>query len=236
MRWGSRDWRDSVISRRQLVVVGVACTLSLQAGFAQAGSFEDFFSAVKRDDLSTLKRLEAMGFDLNTTNEKGQHALHLALRDEAPKIAAYLVTRPAVNIDRRNLQDETPLMLALLKGQFGLAKALQVRGADVNKPGWTPLHYAATHAGQDAVKQVEWLLELHAYIDAESPNRTTPLMMAAQYGDEAVVDLLLDAGADGGLKNDLGLTAHDFATRASRIKLAEKIAVRFRSQIPKSGW
>ena len=57
-------------------------------------------------------------------------------------------------------------------------------GADVNKPGWTPLHYAATH-GHLAI--MDLLLEEHAYIDAESPNGTTPLMMAAHYGTPAAV-------------------------------------------------
>jgi ankyrin repeat protein len=43
---------------------------------------------------------------------------------------------------------------------------------------------------------MELLLEENAYIDAESPNKTTPLMMAAQYGSPAAVKLLLAEGAD----------------------------------------
>ena len=58
---------------------------------------------------------------------------------------------------------------------------------------------------------IRLLLEHHAYIDAESPNRTTPLMMAAYYGNPAVTKLLLEEGADLTLKNDKQLTAYDFA-------------------------
>jgi ankyrin repeat protein len=94
-------------------------------------------------------------------------------------------------------------------------------GADVNKPGWTPLHYAATHAGPDALAQVAFLLENHAYIDAESPNGTTPLMMAAQYGEPEVLRLLLKEGADARLTNQQKLTAIDFALRGSRPTSAE---------------
>jgi len=38
------------------------------------------------------------------------------------------------------------------------------------------------------------LLDEHAYIDAASPNGTTPLMMAAHYGTPSAVKLLLEAG------------------------------------------
>ena len=55
-----------------------------------------------------------------------------------------------------------------------------------------------------------------AYIDAESPNGTTPLMMAARYGSEKAVQLLINEGADLTLKNQLGLTALDFAIEGRR--------------------
>ena len=41
-------------------------------------------------------------------------------------------------------------------------------------------------------------------------------MMAAHYGTPAAVKLLLEAGADPTLKNQLGLTAIDFADRGDR--------------------
>jgi hypothetical protein len=60
------------------------------------------------------------------------------------------------------------------------------------------------------------LLEHHAFVDAESPNGTTPLMMAAQYGTGDAVRLLLEAGAQALQANKQGLSALDFAQRASR--------------------
>ena len=124
-------------------------------------------------------------------------------------------------------------MLAALKGHTELAKKLVARGADVNKTGWTPLHYAATYGHLDIMKL---LIEQHAYIDAESPNKTTPLMMAAHYGTPAAVKLLLEEGADPSLKNQLGLTAIDFAHRANRKDAAELIASHVRSKQPKGKW
>ena len=70
----------------------------------------------------------------------------------------------------------------------------------MHQDGWSPLHYAA--AGPEP-KIVAMLLDRGAPIDARSPNQTTPLMMAAGYGAEANVDLLLARGADKRLRNDV---------------------------------
>ena len=80
------------------------------------------------------------------------------------------------------------------------------------------------------------LLDNHAYIDASSPNGSTPLMMAALYGTPSAVKLLLEAGADPLLKNDLGMTAIDFAYRDNRAESAEIIAAFVRAKQPKGKW
>ena len=136
-------------------------------------------------------------------------------------------------VESRNAADESPLMLASLKGLLPVVVKLIERGADVNKPGWAPLHYAATKGHLDVMNV---LLENHAYIDAASPNGTTPLMMAAMYGTPSAVKLLLEAGADPALKNIQGLTAIDFAQRDKRLDSAEIIAAFVRSQQPKGKW
>ena len=115
-------------------------------------------------------------------------------------------------------------MLVSLKGDLKLAELLIGRQADINQPGWAPLHYAATGANPTIVKL---LLDESAYIDAESPNGTTPLMMAARYGNEKAVQLLITEGADLNLKNQLGLTALDFAVQGRRpeaIKLLQSVS------------
>ena len=127
-------------------------------------------------------------------------------------------------------------MLAAMKGRLALAQALIARGAEVNRPGWAPLHYAATHPGPVAPDLTRLLLEHHAYIDAESPNGTTPLMMAAQYGSGAAVRQLLDAGADASLKNQLGLTAQDFALSSGRQDVFDMLAAHLRRTRPAATW
>jgi ankyrin repeat protein len=124
-------------------------------------------------------------------------------------------------------------MLAALKGHLDLAEMLVKKGADINKTGWAPLHYAASGGHLPIIRL---LLENSAYIDAESPNGTTPLMMAAMYGTPAAVNLLLEEGADATLKNEQGLTALQFAQRASRPDSTEAIAAFLRSKLPAGQW
>ena len=175
---------------------------------AFAGSYEDFFLAAETNDAPTLERLLKRGFDANTPGPKGQSALLTAIRQNASQAALVLAKWPETKVDIRTADDETALMLAAFHNLLPVAKVLVQREADVNKPGWTPLHYAATKAN---VPMMRLLLENHAFIDAPSPNGTTPLMMAAHYGSALATKMLLEEGADPRLKNHLGLSALDFA-------------------------
>ena len=58
---------------------------------------------------------------------------------------------------------------------------------------------------------------------AGAPNGTTPLMMAAQYGSEESVALLLKRGADAKRRSQLDLSAIDFARKAGREVLAKQL-------------
>ena len=161
--------------------------------------------------------------------------LTIALQNDANKAVAALLASRRLNVEARNAKDESPLMMAAIKGNVEAVKALIARDADVNKTGWTPLHYAASAGSPQHAVIISLLLENHAYIDAASPNGTTPLMMAAHYGSTEALQLLLDEGADPTLKNQLGLTAADFALRVSRTESAERIAAAIRKRQPNRG-
>lgn len=203
---------------------------------AGAGSYEAFFRALERDDVRTVQRLQALGFDLNTPSPDLEPPLYLAIAKESYAVAGYLAAQPSVDVEARSPADESPLMMAALKGQLRLVQALIDRKAHVNKLGWTPLHYAATHSERVALEITRLMLEHHAYIDAASPNGSTPLMMAARYGRAEVVQLLLEEGADPLLRNQKGLSAIDFAHSVGREEVAEAIAAFVRKQQPRGSW
>ena len=201
---------------------------------ANADSFNDFFRAVRADNASGVQNLLNRGFDPNTRDEHGQTGLLIALKEPSPKVIKVLLDFPKTDVEARNSKDESPLMLAAIKGQQDIVTKLIERDADINKPGWTPLHYAAS-GGHVAIMKL--LLENYAFIDAQSPNGTTPLMMAAMYGSIDAVKLLLAEGADTAMKNQLGMTAVDFAKRANRGEAADLIAAAATAPkaVPKDG-
>ena len=188
---------------------------------AKAGSYEDFFVAVANDDAPSVQALLARGFDPNTVGPRGQVPLYAALQAGSLKVADALWQHPALQLDAANATGETPLMMAALRGQLAWCQRLIGRGVPVDRKGWAPLHYAAS--GPEP-RVVAWLLERGAALEGRSPNGSTALMMAAGYGSEASVELLLTRGADPKLRNDLGLTAADFAHRAGRETLAKRLA------------
>ena len=166
---------------------------------------------------------------------KGQPGLLLAVREPAPNALRVLLNAKNIQVEARNSQDESPLMMAAIRGQLDIARQLIDKDADVNKPGWAPLHYAVSSSQGDALGVAKLLLDNSAYVDAASPNGTTPLMMAAMYGSPEAVKLLLEESADPTLKNQLGLTAIDFARRANRNDMADLIAAAIRARQPNKG-
>ena len=198
----------------------VYLVLAFQLSLAVAGSFEDFFIYIRNDNATALADLLKRGFDVNTRDERGQSGLVLALQEQSPKAIRLLLAQPGIDIEAVNKAGESALMMAALKGDQASVALLLDRGALVDRPGWTPLHYAATGPEPALVRL---FIDRGARVDAASPNGSMPLMMAAQYGAEDSVDLLLQHGADRERTNDKGLRAIDFAKLAGRDYLLKRL-------------
>jgi ankyrin repeat protein len=187
---------------------------------SHAGSYEDYFRAIENDDGRTVAALLTKGFDPNTRDERGQVGLFLAFRGGALKVAEVLASHPQLQVDAANTMGETPLMMAALRGHVQWCRRMLDLGAKLELPGWTPLHYAAT--GPD-YRVVELLLNRGAAVDSLSPERSTPLMMAALYGSEASAGLLLSRGANPSIRDARGRRAADLARGVGRDTLAERL-------------
>jgi ankyrin repeat protein len=207
--------RRTMLHRLSLLLVAMTAPPIAFAAGPNGAQVRDFFRAVQLDDAATVRTMLSAGFDPNMLNPIGaEPALVLAVREGATRVLETLLAFPATRIDTPAANGNTALMMATFKGNRAAAEALLARGAAVNRPGWTPLHYAAA-AGDNGI--VGLLLERGAAIDAVSPpasGRYTPLMMAAREGHADTAAYLVRHGANPALKNGEGLTAAELAARA----------------------
>lgn len=205
------------LSRRRALALLLAAPAGLPA---RAGSYEDFFVAVTNDDVRTVAELLRRGFDPNARNPRGQVGLYIALRDDSPRVADLLLAHPQTDVDAANFDDETPVMMAALRGDYDRVLQLLQRDVQINRDGWTPLHYGAASLN---AKVVGLLLDEGAEIEARAPDGSTALMMAALRGSEGVVDLLLARGASKEPRDARGQRAVDRARAVGRDYLVPRL-------------
>ena len=219
--------RRTVLQSFVLVAAMAAGVMPAQAA-SDNGKTADFFRAVQMDDARTVKSLLGT-VDPNVQNPLGgEPALVIAVRENALKVLDALLAYPGTQVDAAALNGNTALMMAAYKHNRPAAEALLAKGAAVNRPGWTPLHYAAASGDVDIAKL---LLAKGARVDAVSPpasGKFTPLMMAAREGHDDAALLLLAQGADPTLKNGEGLTAAQIAEKADHASIAKAINERAR--------
>jgi len=173
------------------------------------GQIADLVKAVKFDDAKGVKSFLAQGFSPNLTDENGNPLLLLAVKDRSYGVIEVLLASKGMDVDLSNKLGETPLMIASINGDMPLVQTLvSKKKALLDHIGWTPLHYACSK-GQLEVAQ--YLISNGALVDSLNLGGTTPLMMAVQSGNELLVKLLLDKGANLQLRNGLGLSAIDIA-------------------------
>lgn len=184
-----------------------------------------FLKDVKFNDVKSVKKALADGMSPNAMDQKGNSALTIAITEKSLDVAKLLIDSASIDLERPNLAGETPIMMAAFHGSFDLVQYLiEKRQVEINKPGWSALHYAATNGH---LKIVTYLLDKNAYVDPESPNGTTALMMAARGGHIEVVKLLLDRGADLSKRNAVGMTAIDFAEQHNQSEIATGLKSRW---------
>jgi ankyrin repeat protein len=187
---------------------------------AHAAPIDDLVIAAELNDGRGVLSLLLKGVDPNQPDSRGRKALFVAAKEESLRAIESLLASPLTQVDEANAQGETPLMIAAIRGSLPAVQALVKRGAAVNRPGWTPLHYACSGPDNGVAA---FLIAQGADLNARSENGTTPLMMAARYGNGELVPLLLKAGAEPRAANEQELTAADFAVRGGRDAMAKEL-------------
>lgn len=204
----------------------LAALLSMGSAVAATpAQIAEFFRAVQVDNVSAVKEMVGKDVNANEINPVGgEPALVLAVREGSMRVFDALLAHRGTNLEARAVNGNTALMMAAYKNNRRAAEALLAKGAQVNRAGWSALHYAAAGGSEDIARL---LIAREAKLDAVSPRESgayTPLMMAAREGQPALVRLLLDAGANRSLKNTEGLDAARIAERGGHTEIAAAIA------------
>lgn len=161
-------------------------------------------SSIQHNHMEILRILLRAGTDPNI---RGEHvpALHVAAVNDNVEAAAILLEHGAeINI-RDAVNNDTALMYGVRDGKLKVAEYLLTRGADPNitdKQGFAPLHVAVARNDIELVKR---LLSHGAAINARTTGHgRTALLIAAMSGFVEMVRLLLDAGANPSLPDNMG--------------------------------
>lgn len=210
-----------IVIRRFLVAV---LMLMLSLGWTMpacaetdAKTLDALLFATRFDDPERMQDLLDQGADPNAREpQRSETLLMVAIREKSDKIVAQLLKHPKISLEAHAGNGDTALMLACFTGDLNAARMLVQAGAEVNQPGWAALHYGAANG---SVEILHFLIQQSAYIDAESPNKTTPLMMAVRFGQYDAAAFLISEGADVTLRNEAGFQAADFARETERSDL-----------------
>jgi len=121
---------------------------------------------------------------------------------------------------------QTALMKAAASGHDKAVASLLRLGATpdlVDRDGWSALMHAAAHPSSGSVAAMRDLVRAGAAVNRRAgSNGKTPLMIAAEKGNELATDELLRSGAQQDLKSG-GKTALDFALAEGNKRCAERL-------------
>ena len=126
--------------------------------------------------------------------EEKQRLIIAASEGDFDTITKSLIHEESKNCD---FQGITPLFAAISKKHFSIVTTLLEAKADANFPfptlkGFRPLHLAVKIGDVLIVKK---LLEHKADINTTDDNGSTPLAIASEKDDDAIVEILLEQGA-----------------------------------------
>ncbi|CAJ1964888.1 unnamed protein product [Sphenostylis stenocarpa] len=94
-------------------------------------SVEALLDAARYDGMDDVKSLEASGVPLDSKDDQGRTALHMAAANGHKDIVNYLISK-GVDLNSPNEEKNTPLHWACLNGHIEVVKKLIMAGANVS--------------------------------------------------------------------------------------------------------
>ncbi|XP_042726686.1 ankyrin-2 isoform X14 [Lagopus leucura] len=163
---------------------------------ARSDSNASFLRAARAGNLDKVVEYLKSGIDINTCNQNGLNALHLAAKEGHVGLVQELLERGSA-VDSATKKGNTALHIASLAGQAEVVKVLVKEGANINaqsQNGFTPLYMAAQ---ENHIEVVKYLLENGANQSTATEDGFTPLAVALQQGHNQAVAILLENDTKG---------------------------------------
>ncbi|XP_032042195.1 ankyrin-2 isoform X36 [Aythya fuligula] len=163
---------------------------------APSDSNASFLRAARAGNLDKVVEYLKSGIDINTCNQNGLNALHLAAKEGHVGLVQELLERGSA-VDSATKKGNTALHIASLAGQAEVVKVLVKEGANINaqsQNGFTPLYMAAQ---ENHIEVVKYLLENGANQSTATEDGFTPLAVALQQGHNQAVAILLENDTKG---------------------------------------
>ncbi|XP_032568386.1 ankyrin-1 isoform X11 [Chiroxiphia lanceolata] len=190
-----------------------------QESAVQADAATSFLRAARSGNLDKALDHLRNGVDINTCNQNGLNALHLASKEGHVKMVVELLHKEIV-LETTTKKGNTALHIAALAGQQDVVRELVNYGANVNaqsQKGFTPLYMAAQ---ENHLEVVKFLLENGANQNVATEDGFTPLAVALQQGHENVVAHLINYGTKGKVRLPaLHIAARNDDTRTAAVLL-----------------
>ncbi|NXW49702.1 ANK1 protein, partial [Nyctiprogne leucopyga] len=184
-----------------------------------ADAATSFLRAARSGNLDKALDHLRNGVDINTCNQNGLNALHLASKEGHAKMVVELLHKEIV-LETTTKKGNTALHIAALAGQQDVVRELVNYGANVNaqsQKGFTPLYMAAQ---ENHLEVVKFLLENGANQNVATEDGFTPLAVALQQGHENVVAHLINYGTKGKVRLPaLHIAARNDDTRTAAVLL-----------------
>ncbi|KAB0791382.1 hypothetical protein PPYR_03182 [Photinus pyralis] len=188
-------WVDQVIALEDVEIVRTILAQGIDVNVRLSRNEPLLITALKEKCRAMVDFLIAAGASVRLVSYvTGESCLHHAVRAGYEDIVGDLLDE-GLDIDRENNQRETPLRVALVDGNCAMAKLLLSRGASVEEGNFRDSYlHQAVKLGDDSL--VLDLIINGCELNALNADGRTPLTLAVLAPNVAMVNLLLEQGAD----------------------------------------